>query len=249
MATANLDSRALVQQGYDYTPEQLRELRWGLRFTPFVCMLGAAYGLATQNATLHFVMAALGIVPFWFPAWHPVDRFYNHIISPMWGGMKLPPNPLQRRIACVIGGSMNLVVGIAFSIGQPTVAYVFGFILVPLQIVVISTHVCVASWIIEAGMRLTGSWSAPMDVSDAMKLVEGGACLVDVRDPDEFANGHLPNAVNIPVHSIGERSAEFMGKPVVLYCASGLRSQTAWKQLKSLGADVHNLGSFDRYYE
>ena len=29
---------ALIQQGYDYSPEQLKELSWGLRFTPSICM-------------------------------------------------------------------------------------------------------------------------------------------------------------------------------------------------------------------
>jgi hypothetical protein len=147
MTTAELSAqnRSLAQQGYDYTAEQLRELSWGLRFTPGVCMIGALYGLWTQQPMVHFVLAALGILPFWAPAWHPLDRLYNHVLRPLWGGVRLPPNPLPRRIACVAGGSMNVGIGLAFLNGAPVVAYVFGAILVPLQLIVISTHFCVAS--------------------------------------------------------------------------------------------------------
>ena len=142
-----LESIALAQQGYDYTPEELHKLSWGLRFTPFVCMLGAAYGLTTGNPNIHFALAALCILPFWFPAWHPLDRIYNHLIRPIWNGTPLPPNPLQRRIACVIGGSINIGIGVSFLSGSAILAYILGFILVPLQIIVISTHFCVASWL------------------------------------------------------------------------------------------------------
>ena len=66
-ATLNGQQKFLFQQGYDYSPQELRELAWGLRFTPFVCMLGAVYGLATQQPTVYFLLAALGMLPFWGP--------------------------------------------------------------------------------------------------------------------------------------------------------------------------------------
>ena len=249
MSTTTLESRALIQQGYDYSPSQLRQLSWGLRFTPLLCMAGAAYGLATQNANVHFFLAALGILPFWFPAWHPLDRFYNHVLRPMWGGVKLPPNPFQRRIACFMGGSMNIGIGLGFLWGNTTVAYGFGFVLVPLQLIVISTHFCVASWMFEGAMRLFGQWTPPITGEQAQKLIGEGALLVDVRDPDEFAHGHLPDAVNVPLDSVDERAATFGQQPIVLYCASGLRSQSAYARLKKGGLDVHNLGAMTRYEE
>lgn len=247
MATTTLESRALIQQGYDYSPAELRELAWGLRVTPFVCMLGAAYGLYTQNPTVHFVLAALGILPFWFPAWHPVDRIYNHLLRPIWNGVKLPPNPLQRRIACLIGGSMNIGIGLGFMTGNNILAYTFGFILVPLQLIVISTHFCVASWMFEGAMRVVGKWTPPISGEEAKDLVANGALLVDVRDPDEFAHGHLDGAVNVPLDTIPDRIEELEQRPIILYCASGLRSQSAHSQLKTRGLDVHNMGAMTRY--
>ena len=67
-AETTVEIRTLTQQGYDYSPADLRELSWGLRFTPALCMLGALYGLWSQNPFIHFGLAALGILPFWAPA-------------------------------------------------------------------------------------------------------------------------------------------------------------------------------------
>lgn len=107
-ATLNSQQKALFQQGYDYSPQELQELAWGLRFTPLVCMLGAVYGLATQQPTVHFLLAALGMLPFWSPNWHPFDLLYNSVLRPLWRGVKLPPNPLPRRIACFMGRERSI---------------------------------------------------------------------------------------------------------------------------------------------
>jgi rhodanese-related sulfurtransferase len=80
---------------------------------------------------------------------------------------------------------------------------------------------------------------------DARKLVAAGARLLDVRSPEEYANGHLPGAVNIPVQELDRRMAE-VGPPdseVVLYCRSGSRSARATEMLRRHGfSKVHNLG-------
>ena len=86
--------------------------------------------------------------------------------------------------------------------------------------------------------------------AQARELVHAGARLVDVRTPAEFAAGHLPGAINIPVQELADRLAELQPKdtPVVLYCRSGRRSSTAARTLKSAGfAAVHDLGSMGRW--
>jgi rhodanese-related sulfurtransferase len=210
-------------------------------------MLGAAYGLTTGNPNIHFALAALCILPFWFPAWHPLDRIYNHLIRPIWNGTPLPPNPLQRRIACVIGGSINIGIGVSFLSGSAILAYILGFILVPLQIIVISTHFCVASWLYEGVLRLIGKWSPPVSAEKARNVVAAGGRLIDVREPDEFSVDHLPDAINIPLDSLDQNLDTLRETPAVLYCASGLRSQAAYTRLKQRGIDVHNLGAMSRY--
>ncbi len=52
--------------------------------------------------------------------------------------------------------------------------------------------------------------------------------LVDVRQPDEYAQGHIPGAVLIPLGEVSERISELpVDKDVVLYCRSGKRSRAA----------------------
>jgi len=86
--------------------------------------------------------------------------------------------------------------------------------------------------------------------TEARKLVEAGARLVDVRSPAEFSSGHLPGAINIPVQELSTRTGELApsDKPIVLYCQSGMRSASAARILKSAGySAVHNLGGMRRW--
>jgi rhodanese-related sulfurtransferase len=249
----SLSQRALTQQGYDYSPAQLSELSWGLRFTPGVCMALAVVGLVTQQAWIHFTLAALGILPFWFPASNPLDRLYNHVLRPLWNGVALPPNPLPRRIACLMGGAMNIGIGVGFTVGNLAVAYGFGAVLITLQLIVISTHFCVASWMYEGLLRLAGRWTPPISGASARELVEAGALLVDVREPDEFARDHLPGAVNLPLSQLEQRVGELARGSAVLYCQSGLRSQRALALAKHAAleaavgtGDLYNLGAMNR---
>lgn len=64
------------------------------------------------------------------------------------------------------------------------------------------------------------------------------AHVVDVRETDEFANGHLPDARHIPLSKLADRVGEiekFKGKPVIVCCASGMRSGKACGELAKLG--------------
>jgi rhodanese-related sulfurtransferase len=86
--------------------------------------------------------------------------------------------------------------------------------------------------------------------SEARRLVDQGARLVDVRTPEEFAAGHLDGAVNIPVQELDGRMAELepKGEPIVLYCRSGRRSRDAARMLMEAGyTDVHDLGAMSRW--
>lgn len=68
---------------------------------------------------------------------------------------------------------------------------------------------------------------------------------VDVRSREEFADGHFPGAINIPLPEIIAKADELkaMNSPVVLYCRSGARSMNAWLLLKESGLEnVHNAG-------
>lgn len=84
---------------------------------------------------------------------------------------------------------------------------------------------------------------------DACKLLKSGAQLVDVRSSAEFAQGALPNALNLPLQSI-MAADNFISreKPIVLYCVTGARSSTAKNYLLQMGyKDVYDLGSYRNY--
>ncbi|HSQ69933.1 MAG TPA: rhodanese-like domain-containing protein [Steroidobacteraceae bacterium] len=78
------------------------------------------------------------------------------------------------------------------------------------------------------------------------QLRDQGAQLVDVRGPAEFAGGHAPGSVNIPLQEIGERTDELdSSRPVVVCCASGTRSAMAAHRLRRHGFKrVINAGSW-----
>ncbi len=80
---------------------------------------------------------------------------------------------------------------------------------------------------------------------DARRLVAAGARLIDVRSPEEYAGGHLPGAVNIPIQDLGTRLADVGPRDgeLILYCRSGHRSGRAAQLLRANGfTKVHNLG-------
>jgi rhodanese-related sulfurtransferase len=70
--------------------------------------------------------------------------------------------------------------------------------------------------------------------------------LVDVRTPQEFSEGTVKGAVNIPLHELEQRLDEFKGKQqIVVFCRSGNRSSQAAAILKRNGFNnVINGGSW-----
>jgi rhodanese-related sulfurtransferase len=84
----------------------------------------------------------------------------------------------------------------------------------------------------------------------ARSLVAAGARLLDVRTPGEHASGHIEGSLNVPVQELADRLAELGDKkrPIVVYCASGIRSASAASLLKRAGfAEVHDLGAMARW--
>jgi rhodanese-related sulfurtransferase len=66
--------------------------------------------------------------------------------------------------------------------------------------------------------------------------------VLDVREPDEWAAGHVAASVHIPLGELGARLAELPGdRPIVAVCRSGARSGTVTEALGSRGYDVVNL--------
>lgn len=85
--------------------------------------------------------------------------------------------------------------------------------------------------------------SVSMSTDKARKHIEHGFLVVDVRDADEFAHGHIPGAIHIPLSQIEAEADDSMAplmsisgrREVILFvCRSGARSEAACIQLKNL---------------
>lgn len=78
---------------------------------------------------------------------------------------------------------------------------------------------------------------------EAAELVEGGAFLLDVREDDEWAAGHAPQATHVRLGTVPDEHAGVVPKDgkVVAICRKGGRSQQAATFLKEQGYDVVNV--------
>ena len=80
---------------------------------------------------------------------------------------------------------------------------------------------------------------------------EPGCLIVDVRRPDEFAEGHIAGAINVPNESIGEEMPELLpdkDQMLLIYCRTGNRSKEASQKLADLGyTKVYEFGGINTW--
>ena len=83
---------------------------------------------------------------------------------------------------------------------------------------------------------------------DKSAKIHGGSIIIDVRTAEEYKEGHLKNAINIPHTEIGERIADHVKnkeEKIAVYCRSGRRSGIAKETLKNKGYRlVVNAGAY-----
>jgi phage shock protein E len=92
---------------------------------------------------------------------------------------------------------------------------------------------CTASALLQA------EYLAELSQEEALSKIQSHQIsVIDVRSADEFQQGHIPGAINIPHNEIEDRANEIKQlkeKPVLLYCRSGRRSALAEASLTGLG--------------
>ncbi len=84
----------------------------------------------------------------------------------------------------------------------------------------------------------TSSQTLPLEISvqDAAKLRDEGAFILDVREPSEWNEFHIPDATLIPLGQLKTSGSQVpKNKPIVVVCRSGNRSATGRNILKDLG--------------
>ena len=103
--------------------------------------------------------------------------------------------------------------------------------------------------IITLSMTLVGCESTQKepDTTQTLEeiLEENNYTIVDVRTFEEYQEGHVKGAINIPYDEIDENVELSKEKTILVYCRSGKRSSIGYKQLTSLGYEVYDLGAYD----
>ncbi len=100
-----------------------------------------------------------------------------------------------------------------------------------------------------AGMIAQNVLHGDVELADWATLDRGSALLLDVREPDEFAAGHIPNAVSIPLSQLRTRYRELpRDRSVYVYCGVGQRAYFAARFLRHHGFQAANLsGGYTTY--
>lgn len=109
------------------------------------------------------------------------------------------------------------------------------------------------------GLFTSRSGDIAFDPAEAVRGAAAGTItLVDIRDPSEIRKtGRAAGALQVPLATLRmkadpaspEQLPEFRaGKPLVLYCASGARSQLAVRMLRQMGhQEAYNMGALDHW--
>jgi rhodanese-related sulfurtransferase len=100
-----------------------------------------------------------------------------------------------------------------------------------------------------AGMIAESALNGDMPLADWATLDRDDVVLVDVREPDEFAKGHMPHAINLPLSQLRERYDELpKDRDVWIVCGVGQRAYYATRLLAQHGFHVWNLsGGYATY--
>ena len=77
--------------------------------------------------------------------------------------------------------------------------------------------------------------------NEAIELIGNGATIIDVRTADEYNNGHVKGAINVPLDTIDTINYD-KDTTIIVYCATGVRSLEAVNALSDMGyTNLYNL--------
>lgn len=113
------------------------------------------------------------------------------------------------------------------------------------NIYLVAIAVFSGAMLVFSTFRRPGGANALSPTQATLLINREDAVVIDVREPAEYAAGHLPDSRNIPVGLLLDRIGEiekFKDSPLILLCQSGVRSAGACPKLAKLGfTKVHNL--------
>lgn len=113
------------------------------------------------------------------------------------------------------------------------------------NIVLVAIAVVSGAMLLAMTFRSTGGRNSLNPTQATLLINRENAQVIDVREADEYAAGHLPESRNIPAGKLEERAGELdklRDVPLILICQTGARSSGACPRLVKLGfTKVHNL--------
>ena len=92
--------------------------------------------------------------------------------------------------------------------------------------------------VVFSELRRKASGLINVEASEAVKLINNDAIVVDIRSADAFARGHIVNAKNIPPDELDSRLSQLeqhKANPVIAVCDNGITSSRAVNTLRSAG--------------
>jgi rhodanese-related sulfurtransferase len=98
--------------------------------------------------------------------------------------------------------------------------------------------------------RIETTKISPTDLNNLIQSGDKNLTIVDVRDPEEYKEGHISGAINIPVATFASRSGVLdKKKRIIVYCNAGNRSYNAYRKLMKLSYKNINQALFHDWKE
>jgi len=147
MTVSTVVRQRLEAQGFcNLDDATLEELAPWLRWSPVLCAIFIALGVALHSPLVLWVMAVTALCGASLP-FHPFDLLYNYGVRHFTGTRMLPRHGPQRRFACGIAAAWLVATGWAFQSGSTLLGYALGAPLVLVAALVSITHFCIPSLI------------------------------------------------------------------------------------------------------
>ncbi len=106
----------------------------------------------------------------------------------------------------------------------------------------------VAAGLDDRGSGVAGEWSVTVDEADSL-LADPNLLVIDVRDPREYAAGHIPGAVRLNLEDLDAWVSHHADQKTLVVCQVGIRSASATEYLRLNQMDAWNLAGGTRAWE
>lgn len=123
---------------------QIAQLDGWLRFSPAICMIWTAIGVAAASPVIIASLVPFALLGGMLKG-HPFDAAYNHVLRYIYGGPRIPAYGNPRRFGCLMASVVLSLTAASFALGLTPVGYGLGAMMVCMAGVNVFTGFCVPS--------------------------------------------------------------------------------------------------------